>query len=355
MVLVHLVQQGMQFGPVGHAFFTEYTRFAAGGYVMLSGMTIGFVYLPRALNPAKRPAAYRSLWRRAAYIFWIHVAVTTGQLILLPMRGEAMPPLLPTIRDILMFREGYDLLPFYIIMLSLTPLVLEIVRRRRDWVLPIVSFGLFAFGHYHDQYKAHSLAITHTFFIMLWQLPFLLGLFAGAKLRQYDGWSTRAKVASAVAFCGLSVLFFFGAYGSHFGIAFQIPFLTFWKNPLTFGELLRYTALVGAILSVTNLAWRWLGGSAVSAFVGRLGRRSLSLYIVQIFLVGQIDKLNDAAAAYSAVWGTQFFFMALTIWLLWCFAWCMDWLGNVNGLRSGVPALPVSLSASQNPPLSVPS
>ncbi|CAN5555957.1 hypothetical protein BH10PLA1_BH10PLA1_19420 [soil metagenome] len=355
MVLVHLVQKGMQFSPLGHAFFTEYTRFAAGGYVMLAGMTIGFVYLPRVLDSTRRLSAYRALIRRAAYIFWIHVAVTTGQLVLIPLRGETLPPLIKTFWDILMFREGYDLLPFYIIMLALTPLVLEVVCRRRDWILPILSFGLFAWGHHNDEYKAHSFQITGTFFFMLWQLPFLIGLLAGAKLRKYDALPMAAKVASAVIFWGLSVLFFFGAYAAHFGIAFEIPYLTFWKNPLTFGEVLRYTALVGAIITTTNLAWRWIGGTAMSGFVGRLGRRSLAMYITQIFLVGWVDKLNDLAAARWGVWGLQFVFMTLAIVLLWCFAWLLDWRSGVNASKLRAASASVDVPTSQTRPISVPS
>ncbi len=344
MVLVHLVQQGMQFGSVGHAVFTEYTRFAAGGYVMLSGMTVGFVYLPRVLDAERRRGAYFGLIRRSAYIFWIHCAVMVGQLlVLLPIRGQALPPMLPTLRDILLFREGYDLLPFYVIILAITPIALELIRRGMTWVVMLVSVSVFFWGHYHEQYAAYSFPITQTFFLMLWQFPFLIGLLAGGALKKYDHVSQRVKIGTTLGFLALSIFLLFAAYGSHFGLTFNVPGLVFWKNPLTLGELLRYLGLVGLVLTTTDLAWRWLRDSAVMPFVARLGRRSLAMYIAQIFLVGQVDRLNDYFAASWPIWGMQFFFMALAVWLLWLLAWIMDSLGGFSFRRTSERQTPIAV------------
>ncbi len=348
MVLVHLVSQGMQFGPVGHAFFTEYTRFAAGGYVMLSGMTIGFIYLPRAMDPNRRWSAYFALLRRAAYIYWISVAVAMGQLILCPMRGEPMPPLLKTLGETLVFRQGYDLLPFYVMMLAFSPIILECIRQRLTWLIFAASLAYFAWGHHDEEFKAHSFSITTTFFWILWQLPFVTGVVAGTWLSRYDQFKTRTKLLAAGSFWAMSILLFFGAYASHFGLTFSIPGLTFWKNPLTFGEYLRYLGLVGAILATTDLAWRWLRGSGVMRFVARMGRRSLAMYVAQIFLVGQIDRLNDAAAAAWPVWGLQFVFMALAIVLLWALAWVMDAMAS-QSRRSPAPVSPIVTSFNLSP------
>src|SRR4051794_19172589 len=82
MVIVHMVQQGTQFGALGQEVLADYTRFAAGGYILLSGMTVGFVFYPRALDPDRRWDSYLRLWRRAAFIFAVHLFVTFVELLI---------------------------------------------------------------------------------------------------------------------------------------------------------------------------------------------------------------------------------------------------------------------------------
>jgi hypothetical protein len=60
-VLVHLAFNGLGFpGPLGEA-IKQYTRFAAGGFVFLAGLTIGVVFRPAALPGA---AARRRVYER---------------------------------------------------------------------------------------------------------------------------------------------------------------------------------------------------------------------------------------------------------------------------------------------------
>src|SRR5882724_11476770 len=67
MVLVHLVYDGVNFGPIQRV-IGEYTRFAAGGFVFVAGLSIGAIFLPRTFAAGGRTKVYLSLWRRSAYI-----------------------------------------------------------------------------------------------------------------------------------------------------------------------------------------------------------------------------------------------------------------------------------------------
>jgi hypothetical protein len=289
------------------------------------------------MDDTRRKSAYMNLLRRAAYIYLIQIAITVFEiLIMCPLRGEAIPPISQLVLDTFCFRQGYDLLPFYVFMLALSPLVMELMRRNLAWVVGIASAGLFIWGEQGDHYQLLSLHITHTFYFVLWQAIFLIGLFAGTKLRWYSALPTRTKIATAAGFWMASIVIFFAAYGQHFNLALHTP-LTFWKNPLTFGEVLRYLGLVGAIATTTDLLWRWIADSAVAAFVNRMGRRSLAMYITQIYLVGQIDHLVDRA---DGPWGTQFFFMAVAITVLWLFALALDGYAALKArLRDVQPAM----------------
>ena len=67
MVLVHLVYvAGVNFGIIQRS-IGEYTRFAAGGFVFVAGMSIGAIFLPRTFADKGRRKVYFSLWRRACW------------------------------------------------------------------------------------------------------------------------------------------------------------------------------------------------------------------------------------------------------------------------------------------------
>jgi hypothetical protein len=333
MVIVHMVQQGMQFGALGQEVLADYTRFAAGGYILLSGMTVGFVFYPRALDPQRRWESYLRLWRRATFIFAIHLLVTFVELLILgPLHGGHTPPLSQAVRDILLLREGYDLLPFYVIMVGLSPLVLELMRRRRAWPLLFVSAGWFVWTHWKHHYAQFAFPITSTFYVGFWQVLFLAGIFAGSRLKRYDALPARSKLAISGGFWVVSAVIFFAAYGHHFGlqkyglgqhVMDERPLspLTFWKTPLTTGELLRYFFLVGAIVTTTDLLWRWIRDSRLAAVVNRMGRRSLAIYITQGYFVIQVDKASDRI---GGPWGVQFLWMLYMLALVWSIAWLLD-------------------------------
>src|ERR1700677_2260457 len=73
MVLVHLVWNAkVQCGPFLNDFFGSYTRFAAGGFIFVSGLSIGVIFWPRAADPKRRTKTYRALWRRSLYILVVN-------------------------------------------------------------------------------------------------------------------------------------------------------------------------------------------------------------------------------------------------------------------------------------------
>src|SRR5436309_928458 len=77
MVLVHLVYDGVNFGAI-QRMVGEYTRFAAGGFVFVAGLSIGAIFLPRLLLPNGRRRVYPSLLRRSVYILCVHFVAAMG-------------------------------------------------------------------------------------------------------------------------------------------------------------------------------------------------------------------------------------------------------------------------------------
>jgi hypothetical protein len=326
MVVVHLLVQGLLVGHYAFAILGEYTRFAAGGFIFVAGVGVGSIFLPKAIEPSTRVQTYQRLWRRSFYILCMHYTATLGFQIFALARGEAIRPLYRLVYDILTFRIGYDLLPFYVVMLALSPLMIEMVRRRMGVILAIASIGLFVWGRNHHQWA--WMPIQQNFFIVLWQIVFVAGLLFGAVLPAYDRLSLRWRVVLACAATVAMVTLSLMAFGWHFNLVPHLNWIWFVKVPLAAGEMLRYLAFIIMVITVSDVLWRWIGPTFISAMVQRLGRRSLAIYIAHIFVVGFLVPISYRHPLPELV---QIVYMPIAVVMLWAIAWGMDaWNAGLN-------------------------
>ncbi len=323
MVLVHLVHHGLALGEPLYSILGEYTRFAAGGFIFISGLSIGRIFYPRILDEQKRRRTYIGLWRRAGYVLLVHYAASISYFLLYPLFGQREPfpnGVWGLARDVLLFREGIDLLPFYVIMLLAAPVFLEMLRRRLWWLVVAVSAGIFIWAHGNAWANAYVLLPVMpnglVFLAPLWQLLFVAGMLGGVILPRYDRLGSRPKIVMAVVAMSSMTILSLAAYGG--GIA--LP-LTFWKVPLTLGETLRYLSLILSIMLVSDLLWRWIGESAVSGAIERMGRRSLASYVAHLWIVQLLMKVAQATPWQGP---GLLVFAAAAIGLMWVGAYAMD-------------------------------
>src|SRR5689334_12443251 len=143
MVLVHLVYEGVKMGRFLEPVLGEFTRFAAGGFIFLAGLGITYIFLPKAREEHKRWGTYQSLWRRSLYLLFVHYAASLSFIFIYPLRDYAGPYPRPLayVREVLLFREGSDLLIFYVIMVAFSPALIEILRRGYWWAAAIFSLS----------------------------------------------------------------------------------------------------------------------------------------------------------------------------------------------------------------------
>ncbi len=331
MVLVHLVHQGMNFGQPWWSILGEYTRFAAGGFIFVAGMSVGAIFLPRVREERNRRKTHLRLMKRSGYILAVHYIATAGFLLLYPLYGSGpFASVSDLLRDILLFRSGSDLLPFYVVMVAITPLLLELLRRGMGWLVALLSLAVFMTWGRMDPYFL-SAPIQQCFLLPLWQVIFIAGLLAGAALPAYDRLAQSTKRIIAGFSTIFLVVMFFGAYGGDFGLALSLP-VVFWKVPLSVGEILKYLAFMLALMSVTDLFWQRLAGSAVVRFSSRMGRRSLAMYVVHVWIV----SLTVTLAGWLGWSGASNLIFAITaVAALWGTAWVMDFcktcMANVHG------------------------
>jgi hypothetical protein len=185
-----------------------------------------------------------------------------------------------------------DVLPLYVAMLAVTPLLLWMLRRGLWLMVAAASVVLFAFGLRDPD--ALSPAASVEFPFLLWQAFFVAGLLFSLVVPRLDrgaaAWR-RATFAAWTAFAAMTLL----AYGPRLELFPAPTFVRFAKVPLTTGELLRYLAATLVVVTTSATAWHRLRSMPAAAAVVTLGRRSLAVYgghvFVQMAAVGLVAPL----------------------------------------------------------------
>jgi hypothetical protein len=337
MVLVHLVYEGVKMGRVLEPVLGEFTRFAAGGFIFLAGLGVTYIFLPKARDEGRRWDAYQSLWRRSLYLLFVHYAASLSFIFIYPLRDYAgvYPRPLEFVRNVLLFREGTDLLLFYVMMVGVSPALVELIRRGYGWAVAAGSLAVFGVGQYYPY--ALSLPIQQNFPILLWQMIFVLGMLAGAIFPKWDALTGRAKLVLTLGGVGAVALIAaleHTAWGWFVHTRLHISFV---KNPLSWGEAARYLALIVTIMMGTDLAWRrWIGGTGFAGFMTRLGRRSLAVYVAHVWVVAII-----LAAVRRTEWlgAGQVIWAATAVAMLWAWTCVLDTLSEAPKKRGEEPSL----------------
>jgi hypothetical protein len=296
VVLVHLAYNGLGFPEPLDQAIKHYTRFAAGGFVFLAGLTVATVFAPRVEHsPARRWDAYRALWRRSLLLVFVDVVASVAfRLLDLARRFPFDPdtPLAEALWSIVTLqRPGLTggILLFYAIILAPMPLVFELQRRAGR--LPILALTL---GVYIAAVTSGGILHwpPYDFPVGYWQVLFFAGfLTAGAYEWLSAGWGRRlAWLAGALAAFGLV---FVEVHGAVVGVEHWQGFwnLDFRKTPLQPGALLWYAAAVQVVLASSALLWKPLAASRVGAWLALLGRHSLFVYTAHVFTEAVVLEL----------------------------------------------------------------
>jgi hypothetical protein len=332
MVLVHLVYEGVKMGRFLEPVLGEFTRFAAGGFIFLAGLGITYIFLPKARDEQRRWGTYQSLWRRALYLLFVHYAASLSFIFIYPLRDYpgAYPGPITFVKNVLLFREGTDLLLFYVMMVGMSPALVEVIRRGYGWVVALASLVIFGLGQYRPY--AFSLPIQQNFPLLLWQMIFIMGMLAGAIFPTWDALRCRAKLALAAVGCAAVALIATVEYTA-WGWSLHVPFV---KNPLSWAEAVRYVVMITTIMMVSDLVWRFIADSNAVGFLTRLGRRSLAVYVAHVWVVAitlAVVRRTEWMGAWQVGWAVT------AIALLWAWTCVLDSLSEAPKTRGEEPSL----------------
>lgn len=314
MVLTHFIEKGLVVPAAMHEVAMHWLRFAAGGFILTSGLCIGVIHYHRALDPNRRHDTYISLLKRAGLVLLVHYFSTFLALLIIPVNGWPMHDVPKMLRDVLYFYSGYDLLLFYVFMLLVSPIVIETVRRFGAVPMLLISLAVF-FVKYQSPYL-RLWSIECDFPLLRWQLVFIVGILFGSQIKRFDAMSPQVKwrLFAAASAIGLAIASVSVLEREH-GLVLS-PYLTVQKMPLTITEALRYVALTVALAVLVDRAWPRIAQTRTQRVLSTLGVQSLMLWVAHVPIVA---NLIQAQWLLALLVGTA---------LLWIVASVGTWLGR---------------------------
>ncbi len=303
MTLAHLPQHPLQ------PFFSYTFGYASApdGFVFLSGLVSTWVYL-RFRNKHGQGALEARLLRRARDVYAVHMlllgASISGAVLLQQSSFQAAHPLQAFFSgSLLLYQPGFsDILPMYCVFLLFTPIVLEQMTKGRAWLVGVTSASLWLAAQWGIGDASHLIPWINlgTFNILAWQAYFVAGQYLA-----YRGLSREAgavpKSRALLAVCFVLALFFFLDRHRHvlFGVA---PLLKFSlgpsRNPARFLDAVCLGYVIWWLPRTIDFQLMRL---RLFQFFNLLGRHSLQVFAVSLFMTAALSKLRHDWVALPGV------------------------------------------------------
>lgn len=311
---------------------------AAEAFVFLSGFSVALAFGGR-FQAGSGFQAFRPFLQRAIRLYAAHIVLTasalalfglatflTGQETLLSEHGRSTPFVDP-VRGffgliILSHQVGYfNILPLYIALLCLAPLLLLVGLRSR-WQMLLVSAGLYAITR-ASGFNFPLWPDTGDWFFnpMAWQFMFAVGIFVGLSIRHGDLPVHLGLYRLAFVFTCASAVVVSNLFGLAPGLVEAAGERLDWgKTELGVVRIIDFLALA-YMLYCSGLSTRLRSTSTYWTF-SVLGRHALPVFCIGSLLsaVGQI--INETAIS-SPLFDVVF--VSLGLWMLYRIASFLEW------------------------------
>jgi len=308
----------------------------AEGFIFLSACLAGFAY-GKTYARADWTAMSHRVWNRAGKIYFIHLAVVVPVVLIAWLSAASVTPLANHFHDFLVHPWGslaliplllhqpplFDILPLYIILLSVT-LLLFAIARRHGWGI-LLAASLLVWLAPQFKLDAHFMGSPAEFLplrwgsfdLLAWQLVWVGGLALGET-------ALRRPVVSGKWRSGLTAItapiVLAGLLARH-GFLPVNPDWYLWMDKWTLGplRLLNFASWV-----VLLLAWNPSVPARLLAPAALLGRHSLAVFSLHLPLVVAASTFVQLVPL-SSIWQIAVN-LSLTATL---FLWAV-WLENIR-------------------------
>ena len=322
--------------PVSH-FLHEPLGFIgdAEGFIFLSACLAGLIY-GKTYQQTDWATMSQRVWHRARKIYLIHLAVILPVVLVAWAFADRVTPLANHFHDFLVHPWGslaliplllhqpplFDILPLYVILLSVTPLLFAIARRHGWGILLAVSLLVWLAPQFNlDAYfmgrSADFLPLRWgSFDLLAWQLVWVGGLALGETAFQRPIVSGKWR-SGLIAISAPVVLA--GLLARH-GFLPVNPEWDLWMDKWTLGplRLLNFASWV-----VLLLAWNPSVPARLLAPVAMLGRHSLAVFSLHLPLVVAASTFVQLVPM-SSVWQIAVSLLVIATLFLWA-----AWLENI--------------------------
>lgn len=272
---------------------------SAEGFVFLSGMVVGLVYLPILKNQGMR-AMVKRVWRRAFHLYLADVVTLTALVsislfvIRLKPLGKLvqktpLPSLVWSTITLHLAPLGFDILLLYIGLLLFTPLVLWLIYKgQTHWVIAGSVTLYILYRIFPETFAWHFLnKDTWRFPIILWQVLFVGGILTVTyRDTLHRFWHRLAPIRPALIVAILFLAFFaFRQLDELDLVTLNKAAYKFWFDKPTLGIGRLVNAVVLAIVTYWFVTHFW---QPLSRMLGNLliplGQASLYVFIVHLFI-----------------------------------------------------------------------
>jgi hypothetical protein len=303
----------------------------AEGFIFLSACMAGVAY-GKTYRQTNWLAMSRRVWQRARKIYLIHLAVILPVVLLAWAFAGRMAPLANHFHDFLVHPWGslaliplllhqpplFDILPLYIILLSATPLLLALARRRGWGIVLAVS----ACGWIAAQLQLDTRFISNpsawlplrwgSFHLLAWQLVWVSGLALGESAVRRPVLAGQWRFGLAA----ISVPIVLAGFLARHGFLSFNPDCFLWLDKWTLGplRLLNFAGWVAFLL-----AWNPRVPARLLAPAALLGRHSLAVFAFHLPLVVAASTLVQMVPL-SNVWQIAVNLSVIAALFLWA-AW----------------------------------
>ena len=277
--------------PTVVARLIDYTETAMPLFVLLAGVIVGWGYLKFELDPRGQSWI---VWRRALRVLAIQylMILTIG----LPLYWLGMPEvgngqsLGEFLFQSMFFLNQIGLLhilPTFIPLFAIAPLVLFALSRGWDVALLLISAALFCVGHFHPHLL--DLGQPTIFPFILFQLYFVVGCVLGKATRQRGAPPPLRPQRWAFVSFVLLLASMLVAHGK------VLPAHLISTHPLNFFGLLYQLPLISTVWLVSLAMLPTIKRIWGYACVARFGRHALLSFVIHVYLAMALAVLNYLA------------------------------------------------------------
>jgi hypothetical protein len=267
----------------------NYTETAMALFVLLAGFMVGQHYSTVYLRDPRR--ATRRLWGRALQILviqYIIIITVNAPLHLIGYnsvgRGEPLWFFMLKSAAFLNQIGIVHILPTFIPLFVVSPLILFLLKTKREWLLIVSSVGLFAVGNF----KPHLLDLGQPaiFPFLVIQIYFVAGCMWGRAVYSRGTLGPRKLNRWLAASCAALATTMYLLHGK------VVPGRLVSIHPLNVFGLLYQAPIIMTILLGTMRFWRVIRACPFYPWIALFGRHALLAFVLHLYCAKAIGVLN---------------------------------------------------------------